>query len=161
MAEELAAHYREPVVEEFAVEYLEKLTRTYEYDDLRHIAIGQLIIQNRKHQQAKNLLVLDTDLTVIKIWGEYKFGNTDPFIDNLLKTNLAGLYLLMDVDLPYEHSPLRENPDLDERKELFALYEKLLKKLQVPYVIISGSEKERTRKAISAVDSFLETQKSH
>lgn len=114
-----------------------------------------MIIQNRKHQAARDLLILDTDLTVIKIWGDYKFGKSDHFIDNLLKTNISHFYLLMDVDLPYEYSNLRENPDLSDRKELFQLYKSLLEKLKVPYVVISGSEKNRTKKGIAAVDEFL------
>lgn len=157
MAEKLSEYYSEPFVEEFAVEYLEKLKRSYEYDDLRHIAIGQLIIQNRKHQAAKKLLFLDTDLTVIKIWGEYKFGKADTFIDNLLKSNLAHFYLLMDVDLPYEYSHLRENPGLDERKELFNMYKDLLEQLKVPYSIISGIRSERTNAAITTLNQQFDS----
>ena len=148
-------------MEEFAVEYLEKLKRTYEYDDLRHIAIGQLIIQNRKHQSAKKLLILDTDLTVIKIWGEYKFGQSDPFIDNLLKSNLAHFYLLMETDLPYEYKSMRENPDLGERQELFQLYKNLLESLKVPYTVISGSHEERFKSATTAVDNHMEALKKN
>lgn len=157
MAEQLSKHYGEPYVEEFAVEYLEKLKREYAYDDLRHIAIGQLIIQNRKHQAAKKLLILDTDLTVIKIWGEYKFGKPDTFIENLLKSNLAHLYLLMKTDLPYEYSSLRENPELREREEIFEIYKQLLEDMKVPYRIISGQSEERTKKAMTAIDEHFGT----
>lgn len=153
MAKELSLHYNEPCVSEFAIDYLEDLDRPYEYDDLKHIAIGQLILQNRIHQFAKNFLFLDTDLTVIKVWSDYKYGKTDLYVEYLLKSNVAHLYLLLDTDLPYEDNKYREHPDLDDRNEIFQRYEKQLKKMDANYAVITGSLTERFQQAVQLVES--------
>ena len=151
MTKELAAHFNEPFASEFAVDYLSELERPYNFEDLKHIAIGQLILKNRAHMSAKEFLFLDTDLTVIKIWSEFKFGKTDSHVDHLLKSNHAHFYLLMDIDLPYQIGSFREHPELEDRKKLFSLYIQLLDKMDVPYKVISGKEQERIENAKNAI----------
>lgn len=152
MAKELSIYYNEPWVPEFATEYLESLERDYNFEDLKHIAIGQLILQNRHHQNARKLLFLDTDATVIKVWSEYKYGKTDEYVEYLLKSNTADLYLLMDIDLEYEEGKLREHPDLEDRKKLLQLYKRQLREMKVDFELISGKKKERFKNALQEIE---------
>jgi len=137
-------------VPEYARKYLDQLNRPYQQQDLLKIARGQVESEYQLQQQA-SINICDTDLTVIKIWSEYKYGNCHPWINEHLRENRADLYLLSYPDLAWEPDPQRENP-LD-RNELFDLYQSLLMDLQVEYKVIKGVGKERLDHAKRVVET--------
>jgi len=67
-----------------------------------------------------DLLIADTELTVIKIWSEYKYNSCSEFILNSYENQAFDHYFLCKPDIPWEPDPLRENEN--ERDELFQLY---------------------------------------
>ena len=150
LAEELACHFNTAWVPEFAREYLNRLGRPYGYDDLKHIARGQLELEKKQAAIAKEFLFCDTELFVIRIWSEHKFGKTDPWILEKLTEHLYDLYLLCDVDLPWVEDPLREHPHM--REYFFNIYVNALEEASVPYGIIRGSGKERLNQAIKTME---------
>lgn len=154
LARSLAEHFKTPWVPEFAREYLTKLNRPYTQSDLLEIAKGQLKAENKLQSKANNrLLFLDTDLLVIKIWSEFKYGNCDPWIEQQLRLNQPSVYILTHFDIPYEEDPLRENPD--ERPELYDLYEEALQNSDSPYFIVQGNQQKRFDKAVKSINSIL------
>jgi len=153
LAEQLAAHYHTIWVPEVAREYLLNLGRAYDFEDIVEIARAQLELENKLAGKAGSILFCDTDLLVPKVWSHFKYGKCDPWIEEMAKNHRYDLYLLCNIDLPWEDDPLREHPD--RRKELFDFYLRELNELQTPYMIISGTGEERLRKAISAVDETL------
>jgi len=76
-----------------------------------------------------------------------------------LMENTYNLYLLCNIDLPWEFDPLREHPEM--RSELFGKYEELLKTNHFNFRIISGIGEERLQNAIDFVDEFLNQTKPH
>src|SRR5688572_5177765 len=80
LSKALAAHYQTDWVAEYARAYLGKLGRPYDQADLLKIAHGQLRMEDEWIRDANKLLICDTNLIVIKIWSEVKFGNVDPDI---------------------------------------------------------------------------------
>ena len=64
------------------------------------------------------------------------------------------LYLLCDIDLEWTFDPLRENPDLEERKAIFALYQDFLEEINANYFIVSGKGDLRLSHALEAIDNF-------
>ena len=60
------------------------------------------------------------------------------------------LYLLTDIDLPWQPDPLREHPD--KRQKLFELYRAELKRQGWPYEIVAGKEQARLENAIRIID---------
>ncbi|MDN3687638.1 AAA family ATPase [Cyclobacterium jeungdonense] len=152
LSEALSRHYGEPWVPEYAREYLEGLGRPYRYDDLLQIARGQIRAEEELDGQAKELLFCDTDLRVIKIWSEHKYRTTDPWIRQQIKVRAYDLYLLTDIDMPWQEDPLREHPDPDLRTHFMAQYESELDASGVPWVKISGSETNRLESAIQVIN---------
>jgi len=140
-----------PWVPEFAREYINQLQRPYEEEDLLHIAQGQLALEERLAEQASDILICDTDLHVIKVWSEHRFGRVHPWVEAQLKNRKYDLYLLTDIDIPWQHDPQREHPQPEMRKYFFDWYKKLLESAQVPYLLVSGSEEERLKKALERV----------
>ncbi|WP_286755171.1 ATP-binding protein [Roseivirga sp. UBA838] len=153
LTEALAAHYKTLWVPEYSREFLTNLNRPYIQNDLIAIAEGQLREERKYRKQVKDLLFLDTDLFVIKIWSEFKYGHCDPWILQQLSMNQASYYLLTYYDVPYEEDPLRESPE--NRPELFDLYEKALKEYGVAYEVVQGSFQKRLETAIQKINSIL------
>ncbi len=152
LAQQLSREYDCEWVPEFARFYLDRLPREYEQSDLVEIAKGQLAWEDDKAQYEEDWLFCDTNLLVIKIWSEFKYGETDPWIEEQLHNRTYDLHLLADIDLPWRPDPQREHPT--KRKELFQLYESFLKEHQLPYVVVSGIEGDRLNSAVNALKNI-------
>lgn len=149
LARALAAHFGLPWVPEFAREYLADLRRPYDEEDLLCIAEGQLEAEQRVAAERPSMLVCDTDLLVIRIWSQEKFGRVDSRLEELVDGTEYHHTLLCRPDLPWEPDPLRENPH--DRDRLFGIYEQELNALGRTYAVIQGERTERLHRAVHAV----------
>lgn len=152
LARRLAEHYQAKWVPEYAREYLENINRPYTYDDILAISQKQFLDENSADEVGE-LLFCDTDFCVTTIWCNVKYGKYHEWIYTKLKENHYNLYLLCDIDLPWQFDPLREHPEM--RTELFEMYHNLLKNNQFNYSIISGFGEDRLQNAIKVVDAYL------
>jgi NadR type nicotinamide-nucleotide adenylyltransferase len=135
-------------IPEFARVYLEsKPHPEYSYYDFLAMARGQMQQQILIQTMRKGLIFFDTDHTVIKIWGQEKYGQFPHFLHELYEKCRCDLHLLCYPDIPWEPDPLRESPL--KRLYLFEKYEKLLQKEGKPYAVITGSGPARLGRAIS------------
>ena len=146
----LAEHFKGNYVKEFAREYINGLNRPYKENDLIEIAKGQIAKEEEQAKIAKEYLFCDTDLTVIDIWSQEKFGRTDPWIKEQLQKRAYHLYLLCDIDLEWEEDPQRENPN--DREYLLNLYHESLKKRKIKYEMVSGQGEERIQNAVQIIE---------
>ncbi len=148
----LADHYHTTWAPEYARGFLENLARPYEEHDLLTIAHGQLRLEDAWQQDAKKILICDTNLYVIKVWSEFKFGSCRPEILELIATREYDLYLLTYIDVPWEDDPQREHPD--KREELYRRYLHEMQNQKVPFVEIRGQETQRREAAVKAIDEL-------
>jgi NadR type nicotinamide-nucleotide adenylyltransferase len=149
----LAKHYDTVWVPEYARQYIERLERPYEEKDLLKIAQGQLNLEDKFMAQADNVLICDTDLTVIKIWSEHKYGACDEVILQQMAQRKYDLYILTGIDLRWEDDPQRENPHL--REYFYAVFKKELEQQNTHYIEVSGESYDRLQKAVEAIDELL------
>ena len=154
LAKHLAQHYKTIWVPEFARSYINQLDRQYEQSDLKEIAIGQISQGERLIENANTYLFFDSELTVIKIWSSHKYGSVDPDILSEYDKESYDLYLLLDIDLPWEKDPQREHPE--KRAYFFNLFEKELVAKLVDFRIIRGNDNRRFLNAIEVIDNFFE-----
>ena len=152
LAEQLASHFHTSWVPEYARAYLEKLEKPYVEHDLLMIAKGQLEREETQTNLAEKYLFCDTELLVIKIWSEVKYNHCDPWIMEAIETHRYDLYLLCDIDLPWQYDPLREHPH--KRQYLYDLYYNELKSRQFPFAVIRGSGPDRLSNALKTIDNF-------
>ncbi|MBU2651814.1 MAG: ATP-binding protein [Bacteroidetes bacterium] len=150
LAKTLAQHYSTLWVPEYAREYLENIHRPYNEDDILLIAKEQKIREDKTLRMAKRFLFCDTEALVTKIWSIVKYGHCDPWILDQINSNPHDLYLLCNIDLPWEEDPLREHPD--KREYLFNLYVNELKVNKLPYGLVSGFGVNRLQNAINIIE---------
>ena len=153
LSEFLANHYHTTWVPEYARGYLDNLVRPYEQHDLLTIANGQIRLEDKYAKDCKNLMICDTNLYVIKVWSEFKFGSCHPEILRQIATRKYDLYLLTFIDLPWETDPQREHPH--KREELYRIYFNEMKNQSVPCVEIKGVGDQRRLKAVEAIDQLV------
>lgn len=153
LAEQLAKKYNTIWVPEYARDYLEKHPGKYTLDDVITISVGQFNSTNDSILLANNLIFCDTEMLVCLIWSEVVFGRVPTVIEKAFLDQRFDLYLLCDVDLPWEPDPLREHPD--RRAEIFQRYFNALSAAELPFEIISGFGDQRLERAVQVIDSRL------
>ena len=151
LAAGLARHYRTAWVGEYARTYLSALGRPYRFDDILVIAREQHArIEKARAACRGPYLFLDTEFTVLRIWCEFKYGRCHRWIREMERKQPVDLYLLTDIDLPWQPDPLREHPD--RREELFDRYRQALRRQPTPHHVVRGTGDARLLDAVRAID---------
>lgn len=156
LAQHLAAHFGAPCVQEYARLYLDSIGRPYDAGDLPVIALRQLGWEQALAASNPPLLICDTDLFVLQIWSEFKYGYCPPLILQYLREARYTAHILCRPDIPWAFDPLREHPQ--HREVLFALYLRALQHAGATFIIVDGSEEQRRQ---AAEDFVRELQKNH
>ena len=151
---QLALHYHTTWVKEYARTYLESLNRAYIETDLLVIAKGQLDAERKNMELANHFIFCDTDLNVLKVWSEYKYGRCDTDILKQIVHQKCDAYILTAPDFPWEDDPLREHPEPALREHFFQVYLEIIQQTKLPYCIVKGSESKRLKNAIKFIDQL-------
>ena len=154
----LASHYNVLWIEEFARDYLQekwdKENKVCELNDLLPIAYGQIKLENEYSQKTNKLLICDTDLLETKVYSEtYYDGYCDPLLEKYALKNSYDLYILTNIDIPWEKDDLRDKPN--EREKMFNAFKETLVKYHRPYIEVSGSLSKRLDTATKAINSLF------
>ena len=149
----LALYYNAPALEEVARRFLQQNNGRYTREDLDEIAKEQLGLW-QKHR-LEPLVFCDTEMLVVKIWAEVKYGSSSPFIEQAFAAQQFDHYFLCRPDIPWEEDPLREHPF--QRQELFDTYQAYLQKYQLPFTIIQGQDlDERIKVCKNVIATYLD-----
>jgi len=155
---ELSKYFNAKWVPEYAREYLQNVwdneKRICEPTDILPIAIGQMKLENELAKKTKSLLICDTNLFETMVYSKYYYGgNCDPLLQKFALKNSYDLYLLTDIDIPWEKDDLRDKPN--ERKESFEIFKNELIQNNLPFRIISGTRTERLKKAVYYINKII------
>lgn len=153
MAERLANHYNTSWVEEYGRHYFVERNGKLIISDIIEIAKGQLKDEDQRASTANRILFCDTDLIVTQIWSEIYFQECPIEVIALNSYRHYDLYLLMDIDIPWEDDGTREFPHL--RQWHFNKLKEELDKKNLNYIIISGPLENRLNKAIEAINKYI------
>lgn len=154
LAEQLAKHYHSPWVPEYARAYIESLSRSYDFDDIKHIALKQIEQEVKFETDRGNPFVFfDTDLIITKVWFEYCYNEVPSFVEERLNTGFFDLYLLCEPDIPWVADSVREHGH--DREHFFNWYRSEIIKLNKPYVIIRGMGENRVNCAVRHINEFF------
>ena len=158
LAIELAKYFDVPWVPEFAREYLQNVwdteKRVCEPRDLLPIAKGQMKIENRLSKKTDSILICDTNLFETMVYSKYYYGgNCNPLLEKYALKNKYDLYLLTDIDIPWEKDDLRDKPN--KRKESFDIFKNELVEKNLPFEVINGTKIERLKKSINSIKKII------
>ena len=156
LASLLAKYYDTVWVPEYARQYIDRLDRPYTEKDLPVIAKGQLELEDSLIEKANKVLICDTDLTVIKIWSEHKYGACYDEILAEYRKRKYDLYILTGIDIPWDDDPQRENPHL--REFFYDTFKNDLQQRELPFIEIAGDHYTRKKEAVKAIDQLLANQ---
>lgn len=153
ITQQLARHYKTLWVPEYARYYCAALTEPCNLQDEINMYHGQVALEESILAIAeKDLIFCDTTFITVKIWSDEVFGETPKVVLDALPNYTYDLYLLMDIDLPWQEDPLRDFPH--KREHFMQVWHQELQGLNANYIVINGQE-ERLNNAIAAVGSFL------
>ncbi|MCF8302079.1 MAG: ATP-binding protein [Bacteroidales bacterium] len=149
LTKRLAEYYQTVWVPEYARDYINRLDREYVAEDILKIAKGQLELEEQIAQKARKFLFCDTELIVTKVWYEHKYNSCPPWILDRIEDHRYDLYLLCNVDLPWQDDPQREHPHL--REYFFDVYYHELQSRNLPFEVVSGQWEQRFKNAVELV----------
>jgi NadR type nicotinamide-nucleotide adenylyltransferase len=160
LTKQLANYFETSLVPEFAREYCKDLNRTYTLEDEINIFHGQLATEQKIIKSAKkDLIFCDTMVLTVKVWCDHLFGFTPKEVLAGIAEQSYDLYLLMDIDLPWQEDELRDFPTL--RAHFMEIWHKELQALAANYKVVSGRGDQRFLNAKAIVKEFLSTNNSN
>jgi nicotinamide riboside kinase len=121
----------------------------YQPSDLLHIARQQQAAEGSVLACAPPLAIADTDLQVVYIWWQERFGPAPVVLQEAYAQQSPRHYLLCKPDLPWEADPLRENPE--DRERLWQIYLEDLTARQAAFSIVEGEGQQRLDSALQAI----------
>ncbi|MFY9309133.1 MAG: AAA family ATPase [Bacteroidia bacterium] len=154
LARQLAQHFNTTWVEEFGRNYYVEKGGKLLIDDIINIAEGQLNSEEQAIKQSNKLLFCDTDLIVTQIWSEIYFNSCPEKVIQLNTSRKYDLFLLMNIDIPWEDDGTREFPHL--REWHFKRIKDELESRGLNYTLISGEGHQRLQNAIEAVTELIQ-----
>lgn len=154
LSEALASELNTVWVPEYARNYLEARNNIYTEADILQIAKGQIESEDIAAANAKDWLVCDTDLNVIKVWAEHKYRRCHSAILEEIAQRKYDLYLLTYIDIAWEEDPQREHADERMRQYFYNIYKDIVQNSGVPWVDIRGTHKHRLASALEAIRSL-------
>jgi NadR type nicotinamide-nucleotide adenylyltransferase len=150
----LAGNYQTVWVPEYAREYCEKLTGPPTWQDEINMFYGQIALEKEYLPKANKILICDTTFITVKIWSDQIFGRSPREVLDELPKHPYELYLLLNIDLPWQDDPLRDFPHM--REHFMEVWHKELRALNANYIVISGTGPDRYDNAVAAIDQYLQ-----
>lgn len=153
MSQQLAKHYNVPWVPEYARYYCAALTTNCTLQDEINMFHGQVALERSVLAIAEtDFIICDTTFLTVKIWSDEMLGTTPQIVLDGLKNHTYDLYLLLDIDLPWQDDPLRDFPHM--REHFMQVWHQELNVLNANYVVVGGLA-NRLQNAIAVIDEFL------
>jgi NadR type nicotinamide-nucleotide adenylyltransferase len=159
LSKQLAAYYNTQYISEYMREYLQKKWDTTKevctYEDMLHIAEGQMKLENEGAKKTSTLLFCDTNLLELKVYSEvYYDGAVPETLNKISLENVYDLYLLTYIDTPWIADDLRDKPH--EREEMFLRFKECLDTHNLPYIVLKGNKISRFEKASTHINQLIE-----
>ena len=153
LARDLAASFRTVWVPEYSRAYAIAKRAPLDAGDVEPIARGEMDAIDARVAEARQLLVLDTDLVSTVVYARHYYGRCPAWIERAARERRATLYLLLAPDVPWTPDPQRDRGD--RRGEMHALFRDTLTELGASVVEIGGDWPERFRRSVAAVEPIL------
>lgn len=153
IAPRLAKHFETRCVAEFGRTYCEAYGVDLTMADLLAIAHAHDAKAKAAIESDDHPVILDTDPLMTAVWADMLFGRRDPWFDRW--RDYADLYLLFDIDLPWEADGTRMFGTDEARRRFFDRCRAELERRGVPYALVSGRGEQRYMNAVRAIERAM------
>lgn len=154
MANFLAKEFNTFCVPEYARYYCQDLNNKYTEQDELNMFHGQIALEDAIIASLNtDILICDTTILTVKIWSDHLFNKTPSPVLTEIKERTYDLYLLMDINLPWENDPLRDFPN--DRLHFMNTWINELKNINANYKVISELGQNRLQAGKKACLDFL------
>ena len=162
LAEKLAGVYQTLWVPEYGREHWEKKVAGLSMDgplpgwsaeEFVDIATEQQKRENAAARRANKVLFCDTNAFATGLWFERYMGTRDARVDAIGAQDVAHLYLLTELDVPFVQDGVRDGEKI--RGWMHERFVEELAKTGIAVVRLRGSVEERMKVAQAAVDRCL------
>jgi NadR type nicotinamide-nucleotide adenylyltransferase len=149
LAQALASRFGAIYVPEFVRAFAAQLGRPIDFSDHGAIARGQMALEDEALSRGDDIIVQDTDLLSTVVYCRHYFGRCPPWIEEEAHNRRPHVYLLCDVDLPWEADGIRDRGEA--RDSMQALFRDAVAASGVPCVEIRGAGPARGDHAMAAL----------
>jgi HTH-type transcriptional regulator, transcriptional repressor of NAD biosynthesis genes len=157
LAKALAEKYQTTWVPEFGRMYSEgKMTgdSPWETREFRYIAAMQNQMEDALARQANKILFCDTNAFATRLWHERYMKIIDSGVEDIAKWRKYDLIILTAPDIPFVQDGVRDGESI--RHAMHTRFIEVLNEESIPFVIVSGSHKERMDAVIPLIENLLE-----
>lgn len=145
----LADRFDTLFVPEYGRTFAERRGVDFTMSDLVHIADTHDAMTQSALATGADPLFLDTDPLMTAVWADMLFGERDPWFQKWKGT--ADLYLLLDIDLPWQEDGTRLFGATDQRRRFFDLSRAELERRGVAWTLVGGQGEDRFDHALQAL----------
>jgi HTH-type transcriptional regulator, transcriptional repressor of NAD biosynthesis genes len=153
MAKKMADVYKTEYVPEVARELI--TSNDFTREDIILIGRAQTERIFAKARKANKILFCDTDLITTQIYSRQYLGMVPPLLYELESMVKYDLYLLFDVDVPWESDGMRDLGEEQKRLEMLETFRVELHRRNIPYILVQGDWEERERIVKKAIKKLM------
>ena len=158
LAQALAAHFQTVWVPEYGREYCEKNWSGLDYqwrtEEFVHIAAEQQRRENQAAQLANRVLICDTNAWTTRLWHYRYLGEFSTDVEAIASQRKADFSILTDIDIPFVQDGIRDGEAI--RARMHAHFVEELDTSGAPWLLVSGDLLARLKRAIEAIENWLE-----
>lgn len=151
LAPRLAAHFDTLYVPEYGRLWCETFGTDLAMDDLVAIGCTQDAMVQAALRRCNRRLILDTDALMTAVWCDMMLGGRDPWFAEWDRH--ADLYLLLDLDLPWQDDGTRIYGADEDRRRFHRLAADELERRGVRWALVAGEGEIRFHSALAAIES--------
>jgi HTH-type transcriptional repressor of NAD biosynthesis genes len=156
LAKDLGERFKAPWVPEYGRLYSESFSHTkhtWTDDEFIHIAHTQQVLENQVAVSSGGILFCDTNASTTVAWQERYMSHTTKEVLNIADKDIVDLYIVTGDEIPFVQDGTRDGEHI--RHKMHQHFLEVLQNQVIPFIVVTGSEKDRCTKATKAINELL------
>ncbi len=122
--------------------------------DFEFIAREQNRLEDHLVRVCNKVLICDTNALATELWHKRYMGFESAAVAALAAERRYDLYVLTDTDIPFVQDGTRDGEHI--RLDMHRQFEMLLKSRNLPFIVVSGSRRDRISAAVAACRNLID-----